>query len=234
MTDRKTDHALFRPMTLGCFIFSICLFSLISFGQPASVFSAPMFQELQDAESEIANAREKVNSAEKKYQVTKKLSETGSASKKQVRITKLQRDLSIIELSTLVDPSRRQKNLMLRAKLVLNYRIEDLAVVRRLYQRGSASEVAYRRAVAARDVARAEVEAIASATDTQRKLKTIESARSKYQLAQEEFNIAEKLFKSGSMAQANYDLFASRLETATAEWESTKKSLGARATVVEQ
>lgn len=217
----------------------LCVSVLIVIGfafQCQTSFAAPamILQATQESELEITTAREKANAAQKRFKTTKRLSEKGSASKKQVRVAELQRNLAVLELSTLLDPSRRQRNLTTASKLLLKYREDELVIVRQLYKRGSATEIAYRRAVVARDVAKSEVQALVSATETQRKLRTIEAAKSKYDLAKKEFSIAEKLYQSGSISQQDYGEFASKLKLATAEWESTKKSLGARATVVRQ
>ncbi|MFK7768537.1 MAG: hypothetical protein AB8B55_15045 [Mariniblastus sp.] len=213
----------------------ICVVTFVGFGcSPRYSFAAPKVQSIQEADLEVTRAREKASSAQKRYETTKALSQKGSASKRKLRISELQRDLAILELSSLLEPSRKQKNMTTAAKLVLKYRNQELAIVRQLYKRGSASEVSYRRALVARDVARSDAEAMVSATETQRKLKVIEAAKSKYDLARKEFEIAERLLKSGSIAQPDYNQFASKLKLATAEWESMKKSLGAKATVVKQ
>ena len=101
---------------------------------------------------ELTQAREKAKSAKKKYEIVKKLNRRGSASQKELRDSKLLKGLAMLELSNLVSPELEQQNALMRAKLVFNYRSQELELTKRLYQRGSASQLAYQRAKTAQEL----------------------------------------------------------------------------------
>ena len=105
---------------------------------------------------------------------------------------------------------------------------------RELYRRGSVSQAIYRRAVANREIAKANLEAIKSATETQRKLREIEIAKARLAVVQQEYDIAQQLLQSGSISQTKMAKITSDLKIATAELESRKKALGARAIEVKR
>ena len=184
--------------------------------------------------SDISVAREKAREAKKKFESVKKLSRLGSASKKQVRDAELIKWLSILELSNLVSPEKTQENLLLRAKLIYNYRNKELEVIKKLYERGSASNLQYQRAKTNRDIAKSQLKAVQSESDAQRKIYVIGAASSKYQEAQKEHQLAAELFQSGSLSQAAMSRANRNLEAAKSELAEAKKSLGAQASQVGQ
>ena len=61
----------------------------------------------------------------------KKLSRLGSASQKQLRDAELRKWLALLDLSNLVSPEKTPENLLLRAKLVSNYRNKELKVIKK-------------------------------------------------------------------------------------------------------
>ena len=133
-----------------------------------------------------------------------------------------------------MSPEREQRNSLLRAKIIFNYRSKELEIVESLYQRGSAPQLDFQRAKIARDVAQARLKAAQSDSQTQQKIQTINAANSKLQLAQKEHLLASKLLKTGSISQAEMDRARSNLEIAESALTEAKKSLGAKATEVQQ
>jgi multidrug resistance efflux pump len=149
-------------------------------------------------------------------------------------LANLRRRIALLDYSSLLDPTRYEKNRLLKAEVVFRYRNRELAVARELYQHGSVSKVMYLRAIAARDIAESNLKAIQSATETQRKFQLIQAARSRLNVAEQEFAIAKRLFASNSISLQAMDRATSNLKIATAELESSKESLGARAIQVRQ
>ena len=183
---------------------------------------------------ELTRAREKAKSAKKKYETVKKLSQRGSASQKELRDSKLLKSLAMLELSNLVSPELEQQNSLMRAKLVFNYRSQELEVVKRLYQRGSASQLDYQRAKTAQEVAQSRFKAARSVSQAQRKIQIVNAANSRFDSAQKEFELATRLLKTGSISQSTMDRAASNLKIAESELAEAKKSLGAKAVQVTQ
>jgi len=218
------------------FTFSLALWLFLG----AGIFGAPVQAQSSDRSSEIdpnvqlTQAREKAKAAKKKYETVKRLCQRGSASQKQLRDARLLENLAVLELSNLVSPEREQQNSLLRAKVIFNYRSKELEVIKSLYQRGSAAKLDYQRAKIARDVAQSRLKAAQSDSQTQRKIQTINAANSKFQLAQKEHQLASKLLQSGSISQAAMDRARSNLEIAESALAEAKKSLGAKATQVQQ
>ena len=182
----------------------------------------------------LTQAREKAKTAKKTYDTVKRLRQRGSASQKQLRDARLLENLAVLELASLVSPEREQRNSLLRAKIIFNYRSKELEIVESLYQRGSAPQLDFQRAKIARDVAQARLKAAQSDSQTQQKIQTINAANSKLQLAQKEHLLASKLLKTGSISQAEMDRARSNLEIAESALTEAKKSLGAKATEVQQ
>ena len=190
--------------------------------------------ELADPDVELTRAREKAKSAKKKYDTVKKLSQLGSASQKELRDAKLLKGLAILELSNLVSPELEQENSLMRATLVFNYRSQELKVIKRLRDRGSASQLDYQRAKTALDVAQSQLKAARSVSQAQRKVQIVRAANSRLESAQKEHRIAQRLRKTGSISQSTMDQAASNLEIAKSELAEAKKSLGAKAVQVKQ
>ena len=140
----------------------------------------------------------------------------------------------MLELSNLVSPQLEQQNSLMRAKLVFNYRSQELEVVKRLYQRGSASQLDYQRAKTAQEVAQSRFKAARSVSQAQRKIQIVNAANSRFESAQKEFELATRLLKTGSISQSTMDRAASNLKIAESELAEAKKSLGAKAVQVTQ
>jgi hypothetical protein len=187
-----------------------------------------------DPNVELTRARERANSTQKSYETIKRLSETGSASQRELRRSDLQRKVALLDYSSLLNPGRREKNHLLKAEVILQFRSEELAVIKELYRRGSVSKLTYLRSVAARDIAESNLSAAKSATQTQRQMQAINAARSKLELAQKEHQIATRLFQSNAISQPTLDRATSNLKIASAELEASKQALGARAVQVKQ
>ena len=154
-------------------------------------------EQLVESSDDIALAREKARETKQKYETIKKLSRRGSASQKQLRDAELLKWLALLDLSNLTSPEKRPKNLQLRAKLISNYRNRELEVIRKLYERGSASSLEYQRAKTAHDVAESRLKAVQGNSVAQRKIYIINAASSKYESAQKEHQLAAKLLESG-------------------------------------
>ena len=187
-----------------------------------------------ESRSEISLARKKARDAKKKFETVKKLSRLGSASQKQLRDAELLKWLALLDLSNLLSPDKTLENSLLRAKLVSNYRSKELEVIKKLYERGSASQLEFQRAKTARDVAKSRLKAVQGDSDAQRKIYLISAASSKYEEAEKEHQLAAKLFQSGSLSQAAMNRAKSNLEAAKTELAGAKESLGARAVQVGQ
>ena len=187
-----------------------------------------------DVNVELVRAREQANATQKNFETVKRLSEQGSVSQFALRRSDLQRKVALLDYSSLLDPGRRQKNGILRAEVILQFRETDLRIIQELYRRGSVSKVAYLRSVAARDIADSNFKAAKSASQVQRKIQAIKGAKSKYEMAQNEYEIANRLFESQSISQSTLDQAVRNLKIATVELEAIKQSLGARAVRVKQ
>ena len=188
-----------------------------------------LLEEETDPAENLSLAREKVKKAKKELVKVEELRRLGSASQSEVRSAELDKWLAILELKDLISPASELENSRLRAQLIFNYRDEELKVIKKLYERGSTSKLRYRRAITARDVAAAELKVVQSDSDAQRKFHAIAAASSKYEEAQNEHQMAAKLFDSGSLNLAAMEQVSKNLETAKSELTDAKESFKATA-----
>ena len=140
----------------------------------------------------------------------------------------------MLELSNLVSPELEQQNALMRAMLIFNYRSQELGLIKRLYQRGSASQLDYQRAKTAQEVAQSRLKAAQSVSQAQKKIQNIRAAKSRFESAQKEHQLAIKLLRTGSISQSEMDRATSNLEIAKSGLAEAKQSLGAKAVQVQQ
>ena len=187
-----------------------------------------------NADVELTRAREKAKSTQQKYEGIKRLHEKGSVSQRQLRRSDLERRVALLDYSSLLNPGRREQNLLLRAKVIMQFYSQELSAAKKLYLRGSMSKIDYLRSVAANDIAASSLIAASSASEAQRKIQAVKAANSKYELVLTEYEIATQLFESQAVSQTAFNKAASNLKIAESELEATKQSLGARAVRVKQ
>ena len=192
-----------------------------------------LLDEEADPAKNISLARERVVKAKKELTKVQELSRLGSASQTEVRTAELSKWLALLALSDLMSPDSELKNSRLRAQLIFNYRDEELGVIKKLYERGSTSELKYRRAITARNVAEAELKAVKSDSDAKQKFHAMTAASSKYKEAQNEHQMATKLFESGSLNRAAMDQVSENLEAAKSELADARESFNETANQVQ-
>ena len=181
-------------------------------------------EEEADPAKSISLARERVKKAKLELTKVEELSRLGSASQAEVRSAELTKWLAILELRDLISPESELENSQLRAQLIFNYRDEELEVIKKLYERGSTSELKYRRAITARDVAEAKFNLVKSDSDAKRKFHAMSAASAKYEEARNEHQMATELFDSGSLNQARMDQVSKNLEAAKSELADARES----------
>jgi multidrug resistance efflux pump len=183
---------------------------------------------------ELTKAREQVKNTQRRFETLERLSQKGSVSKKELRKADFEKNIALLDLSSLLTPARKEKNLLLKAKLIYQYRATEWQIAKKLYQRGAMNQVLYRRLRTAAEVARSNLKAVESYNESQRKMQTIKAARSRFELAEKEYEIAKKLFESGSINRTTMDRATSNLNITKSELAAAKKSLGASAVQVRQ
>jgi len=188
----------------------------------------------ENASAAITEARENVKTTKRRYQRIKRLGQLGSASQKDVRDAELRKWLALLELADLLSPEREHQNALMRATVVYNYRNKEFKITKPLYQRGSASELEFDRAQAARDIALANLKSAKSTTDNQRKSQAIQAAGTKFKSAEKVHQLAQRLYSRGTISQPEMDRASSNLKIAESELAEAKQALGATATLVEQ
>lgn len=188
----------------------------------------------ENASAAITEARENVKIAKRRHQRIKRLGQHGSASQKDIRDAELQKRLALLELADLLSPEREAHNALMRATVVYNYRNKELRITETLYQRGSASELEFDRAQAARDIALANLKSAQSSTDSQRKFQAIQAAGTKFNSAEKVHQLAQRLYSRGTISKPQMDRVSSNLKIAESELAEAKQALGATATLVEQ
>ena len=232
---RRFNHS--GKLLLALFIFGAAAIQLNGPEGNCAV-CIPSGRSLQESSNDptvqLTRARERADATQKAFESIKRLSEKGSTSQRALRRADMQRKVALLDYSSLLKPTRREKNLMLKAEVVMRFHSQELEVMKALYSRGSISEVVYQRFVSARDIAAANLKAAKSATQTQRKIQAVKAAQSKFETAQKEFEIANRLFQSRAISQSALDRAVSKLKIASAELKASKQSLGARAVQVKQ
>ena len=184
--------------------------------------------------SALARAQEMVKRTQQQFDTLQKLKQSGSVSQRELRVANYKRRNALLDLSSLLDPSQNGRIMRVRAKLNYQFRLEELKSIDELHRKGAVNELAYRRAVSALEVAKANLKAIESESDTKRKMHLIEAARKKLELMERELSIAKKLYSSGSLNKSTLDQAQSRRNIAHSEYEEYKQGLGASAIQVKQ
>ena len=208
---------------------AIAFGALLALSIPTSSALVAQSPPATDASVELTKAREQVRSTELRHETIKQLAATGSASQQALRLADLRHKLALLELSDLLTPENRDRNQLVKAKLIYNFRRSELTIAQGLFKRSSITEAEHRRVQAAFDVAKANLKSAESFSKAQQKMQTIRAAYVRMELAQKELEIAIKLFQTGSMSQMKLDKAKSKLKIAAAEWNAAKSSLGARA-----
>ena len=195
-------------------------------GKAAAQDNAEQAQSVSQARSNYQNARDA-------YKSIKRLAASGSVSQSELRQARLDLSLAGIALSDVREPRQRGYNRILRATAIYRYRDQEYKIKKRLYARGAVSEVAYRRAVSARQVAKLNLQATRAPTEVKQQLKQIEATAARLSLVEKEHAIAERLLNSGSMSQSGFDRVTQRLEDAKEAHAASKRNLSVRAVHVE-
>lgn len=189
-------------------------------------------QDAAEQTQSVSQARSNYLTAREAYDSIKRLAASGSASQSKLRQARLQLTFAGIELSDLRDPRQRGYHRIVRATAVYRYRDQEYQIKKRLYAKGAIAEVAYRRAVSAREVAKLNLQAIRSPSDVKQQLKQIEATGARLSLVKKEHAIAERLLNSGSISQSGFDRVTQRLEKAKEAHAASKRNLSVRAVQV--
>ena len=195
----------------------------------ATCHGTTIAQDTNEQTRSDSHARSNYRTARETYDLTKRLAASGSVSQSELRQARLQLTLAGIELSDLRDPQQRGYNRIVRATAVFRYRDQEYQIKKRLYARGAISEVAYQRAVSARDVAKLNLQATRSSSKVKQQLKQIEATGARLSLVKKEHAIAQRLLNSGSISQSGFDRVTQRLEKAKEAHTASKRNLSIRA-----
>ena len=206
-----------------------CLASLVLVAALTSATFACQTADNSTAAQTLRAAKTKYKKAREEYATAQRLSVQGSVSQSRLRRAKLTRDLTGLELSSLADPSLESYNKLLRAKVIYRFREQEWETARRLYQKGSMSELGWRRAETAKKTAKLELQALQGSSDVQRQLKKITAIGLRLEAAREEYGIAKRLFTAGSISEAEFREITQRLEQVQEAHRDSKRSFGVRA-----
>lgn len=187
-----------------------------------------------EADLELVRARERFELSDQHYKSIKRLSEKGSVSDRQRRRAELKRNLALFEYHSLLDPGQQERNRLRAAEAVFQFQRQERAVMESLFARGSISESAFRRSIAAQDVAMANLKAVQSDSLARQKLEAIKAAEAKRKIASREYETAKRLFQSRAISRETLSQAESQLTIANAELNSAKQRLGARAIQIRQ
>lgn len=207
----------------------VCLVSFLVLGAFSSSASACQAADNQAVPVTLQAAKTKYKEAREAYLIARRLSAQGSVSQSRLRRARLARDLTGLEVSSLSDPAIKSFNGLLRAQVVYRFRKEEWEVAQRLHQKGATSDLAWRRAEAAKEVANLELQALRSSSQVQRQLKQITAAGLRLEVAREEYVTAKRLFAAGSISEAEFREVARRLEQVQEAHRDSKRSFGVRA-----
>ena len=177
----------------------------------------------------LQEAKAKYKEAKEAYSTARRLSAQGSVSQSRLRRAKFARDLAGLELSSLIDPSLKSYNKLLRARVVYRFRNQEWEIAQRLYKKGSISELGWRRAQTAKDVAKLELQALQGSSKVQRQLKQIKASGLRLEAAREEYGTAKRLFTVGSISAEEFRQITERLEQVEEAHRDSKRSFGVRA-----
>ena len=202
----------------------VCLASLVVLGvvvSPASGRQAPP--------TTLQAAKTKHKEASDAYATARRLSAQGSVSQSRVRRARLERDLTALQVSSLSDPAIKSYNELLKAHVVYRFQKEEWKVAKRLYQKGSLSELAWSRAETAKEVAKLNLNALQASSQVKRQLKQIAAFGSRLAAARKEYETARRLHAVGSLSEAQFREVSQRLKKAEEAHRASKRSFGVRA-----
>ena len=140
--------------------------------------------------------------------------------------------LAQLELEKLQQPDNHQDIELSIAKLNLRFATAEQQILERLYQKGSVSRHDLERGKTSQKIAKLELEG--KRHPERVKLVAFKIALARHALAQFEFQLAERLVKSGAVSRERHDRFLAQLKSAEANLEQRREQLGARAKAVRQ
>lgn len=151
----------------------------------------------------LADAQRKFAKANRAYEQTRRLVARGSATQAQLRRERLLKQIAELQLRAIQNPDPASRYARKSKELKSEYAKKEYEISRALYQRGSASQLAYRRKLYAYKIASVELAESNGSLDAQ--TSEIKIARLRLQLAEHEFRAAKRLLESGSIKRSTYE-----------------------------
>ena len=158
---------------------------------------------------ELSEAKQKLQSATKKFLQLDGLAKRGSVSKSSLQIAKLEKQTAELELQILENPELETLNRRQIAKLNFEFAQDKHAISKRLFEIGSLSELRYRRDFyQLRQAQTAWKQATGEISEDIAKLQV---AQQNFELAKIEFDLANRLFQRRSLSQSAHQRLQERL-----------------------
>ncbi|MEM7455221.1 MAG: hypothetical protein AAF456_12800 [Planctomycetota bacterium] len=165
------------------------------------------------------------------FQRTMRLVESGSASQSLLRQHRHEKDMASLAHQELVSPDQERNIACERARLSLRLSLDEYEVVRSLFRRGSASELELRRARTRLEVDDLKHRHLTDNGDP--KMLAYEISLAKFELAEFEFESAERLFRTGTISRSIYSRVAGQFREARRDLDGARRNLGADESAVD-
>lgn len=162
-------------------------------------------------------AQRKFRKAQREYDQTRQLVTRGSATQSQLRRGLLVKQLAELQLRAIEKPNFARNYSKKSFELKAEYAKKEYEVNRSLYQRGSISQLAYRRKLFAYKIAK--VELAKSKGTLNKESSEIKVAQLELQMAEYEFRAAKRLLQTGSLKRSTYERKLEQLRAAKARVE---------------
>ena len=205
-------------------------FAMMTLGSLLILCSGVLAQEsdqTDDSLLELERAKGNVEFAISEYKRVKRLHDLGSATSRELRLADYNRKSAGLELFSIQEPENREELQLLLAKLTLEWQTTEFQIADRLFEKGAISRLRYRRAKARFEIAKLNVEFRESETATQKKLVAFRIATVRFKLAEEEYEITQRLWNNGSVNNSTRQQFEKNLDLAKTELSARKTDLGA-------
>ncbi len=180
---------------------------------------------------DIGAAREEFERLDGEYKRTRKLRESGSVSRQELRQAAYNREVARLDLATLLHPEREDELAIEAARLTLEFRIDEMEVIRNLRRRDAVSELEFQRSRTRLKIADAHYGRAVNPTRASWYVFEISLAR--FRQAGYENEIAGRLLRSGSLARSVAERAEQNFESSKRELDLARSALGLRATLIE-
>ena len=186
--------------------------------------------ESESVEAQLAEARGNAEAAKDRYDTMVRLRSSGSASRWEVERANFQRKVALLRFGILDQPKKKEMYELRIAEVTFKFTSDRVETFRRSAENRGISKLDFRRLETSRDIAKLRLDA--KKNGEQVNFYSFKIAVAEYELAQEEYDSVNRLYRKGAVSKTAFETAKSKRRQAKTKLDARKKKLGARAQVL--